>query len=504
MPAEGEHAGRGADERADHGSGGDPTSTGTAGGGPVDTPLLTIVEAASVTRATVVVGVAAGGVASFALVGLGLAPWSWLGVGTVGGGVVAAAVGPRAVGTGRGLTWGLAAAMLAWLLVLFPLAGTVEAGVGVGPGTALPLLPRSVLGVGAPAGVAVGWWQGRGADRPSLNLPRALVGGGIAGLAGGIAFGVWMRRAGVLPRVAGLVGADSVLVGGVVHFAIAATIGITFAVLFQRDVRGYGSALGWGLTYGLLWWVLGAGTLFPLLGGRAVEWSAAALSARLGSLVGHLVFGVLLGVVYGLVDRLWRVLFYESDPLHRHPVGPGIESLRAARWGALASLGGGLLFGGLLFRTGQLPTVASLVGSDSPAVGFVVHLLVGMVIGITYGQLFRHEAPDPGAGAAWGLVYGVVWWVVGPLTLLPTFLGRPLVWNAVVIERALPLLFGHLVYGVVTGVAFSVLERHRREWAGVNPRIAEHESERRRPIGTSAPAVLLVAMTLVPLLVLLL
>ena len=49
--------------------------------------------------------------------------------------------------------------------------------------------------------------------------------GGLAGLVGGLAFGVWMERAGFFPLVAGLVGSDSPGVGRALHFLISVAIG---------------------------------------------------------------------------------------------------------------------------------------------------------------------------------------------------------------------------------------------------------------------------------------
>jgi len=108
---------------------------------------------------------------------------------------------------------------------------------------------------------------------------------------------------------------------------------------------------------------------------------------------------------------------------------------------------------------------------------------------MTYGRLFRYESPALAAGAAWGSVYGLVWWFVGPLTLLPTLLGQPLPWNSQAIGTALPTLVGHLAFGALTGTAFYLLERRERAWADVDPRIAERERKRRRRVGTPAPAV---------------
>ena len=55
-----------------------------------------------------------------------------------------------------------------------------------------------------------------------------------------------MEQVSFFPLVAGLVRSDSREVGVLLHFAIAVIIGASFGVLFQRDLRGYGSSLSWG------------------------------------------------------------------------------------------------------------------------------------------------------------------------------------------------------------------------------------------------------------------
>lgn len=103
---------------------------------------------------------------------------------------------------------------------------------------------------------------------------------------------------------------------------------------------------------------------------------------------------------------------------------------------------GGLLFSRVMVATGLLPVVAGLVGGSSPALGFVVHMEISTLIGMSYGTLFRYEAPDFESGIAWSMLCGMVWWLVGNLTLLPVLLGGPLTWTAEDASAGLPSLSG--------------------------------------------------------------
>ncbi|MBA3799226.1 MAG: hypothetical protein H0X18_09065, partial [Geodermatophilaceae bacterium] len=55
-----------------------------------------------------------------------------------------------------------------------------------------------------------------------------------------------------------------------------------------------------------------------------------------------------------------------------------------------------------------------------------------------------------------GMAYGVVWWVLGALLIMPAQLGMPVF---VLNTTAWQSLMGHLLYGLVLGVVFSQLVR---------------------------------------------
>jgi uncharacterized protein (DUF2062 family) len=422
-------------------------------------------------------------------------------------GLIFCLVGGRRANTpGGGLLWGLAFALLFWL---------------VGPATIGPLLisasPEStimletvrarfpdlvgyILFFGAPLGIVLGTLNRRrlpeGPWDAKFSLSRAVTVGGLAGIVGGWAFGQWMAKVNHFPLIAGLIHLRSYNAGVALHFVFAFIIGASFGLLFQRDVRGYGSCLGWGFGYGIFWWFLGPMTLMPLWQGRGLDWSYQHGQALFGSLVGHVVYGLIVGVIYATADRLWIALFIESDPINRQPEAPGSRTVRSIGWGAVAGLLGGLVFLPIIAIVTGLSQLAGLVGGTSPGVGLVVHLFISGLIGISYGLLFEHESPDFAAGIAWGLLYGLVWWFVGKLTLFPILLSHSFTWTHEAAADALPLLIGHLIYGAVTAVVFLVFERRHRDWLLLDSRFAARHARLRRPTGTPAPALWLFAVGL--------
>ena len=122
--------------------------------------------------------------------------------------------------------------------------------------------------------------------------------------------------------------------------------------------------------------------------------------------------------------------------------------------GAVAGIAGGIVFGMLMTMMGTLPMVAMLVGSSSAVVGALVHLVISAALGV----LFALAVPALGAGAllAAGAGYGLLWWVLGPLLIMPAWLGMPLL---TVDGTALASLMGHVIYGVVAAAVLMLLHR---------------------------------------------
>ena len=129
--------------------------------------------------------------------------------------------------------------------------------------------------------------------------------------------------------------------------------------------------------------------------------------------------------------------------------------------GIVGGLAGGVVFGAFMGVMGMLPMVAKLVGSSSPLVGFVVHLGISAVIGAGYGVLVEDRIARVGPSVAAGTSYGILWWVLGPLTLMPLFLGMGLGvnWHVAAAAKMLPSLYGHILFGLVLAATYTQVGR---------------------------------------------
>ena len=139
--------------------------------------------------------------------------------------------------------------------------------------------------------------------------------------------------------------------------------------------------------------------------------------------------------------------------------------------GVVAGLIAGVVFGIMMQMMtaptpdgGRIPMmgmVAMVVGSTSLAVGWIYHLFNSVVIGAIFGWLLGDRTHSYGAGLGWGALYGVIWWILGGLILMPLFLGMapfaPLM-MAPMLPVAMGSLIGHLIYGLILGAGFVMLK----------------------------------------------
>jgi uncharacterized membrane protein YagU involved in acid resistance len=137
----------------------------------------------------------------------------------------------------------------------------------------------------------------------------------------------------------------------------------------------------------------------------------------------------------------------------------GLATTRLAP-GVVGGLAGGVVFGMMMQMMDMIPMVAMLVGSESAAVGWLVHLAISAVIGAGFTLVLSRFTSTPVVGVLAGAGYGMVWWVLGPLLLMPAKLGMPLfAFNATTWQS----LMGHVIFGMILGgVAVALTRRMAR------------------------------------------
>jgi uncharacterized membrane protein YagU involved in acid resistance len=138
-----------------------------------------------------------------------------------------------------------------------------------------------------------------------------------------------------------------------------------------------------------------------------------------------------------------------------HPMALSAATHRAT-YGAVGGLAGGVIFGLLMQTMDMIPMVAQLVGNTSSAVGWLVHLAISSFLGISFAVLLGPAASTLVRAAALGVGYGVFWWVLGALLLMPARLGMPVFELS---TTAWQSLMGHMMFGLALGLIYRQLSR---------------------------------------------
>ena len=130
--------------------------------------------------------------------------------------------------------------------------------------------------------------------------------------------------------------------------------------------------------------------------------------------------------------------------------------LRRLTNGIIGGLAGGMVFGMMMGTMGMLPMIGKMVGYPSAIVGFVVHMVNSAIIGVGFAFLFGRKANNAKSGTGLGILYGVIWWILGPLTLMPLFMGMGfgVNWTMSAAINMMPSLMGHVIYGLLLGIIY--------------------------------------------------
>ena len=204
---------------------------------------------------------------------------------------------------------------------------------------------------------------------------------------------------------------------------------------------GPGPGLLWGVAVAFLLW------LVTCSAGMLGHFEPSALQQAFPSLVKYtLLLGVPLGLVLGGLALRFGA-----------PAEP-FSVYRALATGAVAGVLGGFLFGRWMESESFFPLIAGALHCDVRFVAISAHYLVAIAVGISFAFLFQRDLYGTGSSMAWGVVYGLLWWMLGPLTLVRIASGEPVVWTAAAARGSFASLIAHLFYGLIVGIVYSVAD----------------------------------------------
>ena len=115
-----------------------------------------------------------------------------------------------------------------------------------------------------------------------------------------------------------------------------------------------------------------------------------------------------------------------------------------ARRGVLPGVIAGYIF--LAYAgPGMQGMVGGMISADA-FIGFILHVIISVIAGALYTGVFMQYAKGPNPLvdiAAGGLVYGLIWWVVGGNIIMPAIAGG----DMMQLNFTGDSFFGHIIFG---------------------------------------------------------
>jgi len=164
--------------------------------------------------------------------------------------------------------------------------------------------------------------------------------------------------------------------------------------------------------------------------------------------------------------------------------------IRGLKAGIVGGLVGGFVFGVLMSALGTLSQIGELVGRPTTEIAFAVHIVVSAAIGVGYAVVSGFAAKTRRRGLYTGVLYGLAWWFIGPLTVMPLMLGAQwgAQWNVAALANQTPSLVGHLLFGAVLGGTYAHLMSLERRAARRQARRESRRATPNAPISQPRPA----------------
>jgi len=92
------------------------------------------------------------------------------------------------------------------------------------------------------------------------------------------------------------------------------------------------------------------------------------------------------------------------------------------------------------------------------SIGFIVHLMISAIIGALYSVVASRLSSGWLVSMGASIVYGVIWWVLGALIMMPLMLGMTdMVFQ--IGDTQWMSLIGHGIFGIITAGFFTLIQR---------------------------------------------
>ncbi len=124
------------------------------------------------------------------------------------------------------------------------------------------------------------------------------------------------------------------------------------------------------------------------------------------------------------------------------------ELVKAALIGSTVA---GILFGIFMQLTGTMAMLASIAGSESLVVGWVMHMIISWTFGLGYGAMTLFSSRY----YVLAVIHGVIIWIIGPLLVMPMLMGMGPMFGQMFTSGQLMNLATHVIFSLILAAVFS-------------------------------------------------
>jgi hypothetical protein len=122
-------------------------------------------------------------------------------------------------------------------------------------------------------------------------------------------------------------------------------------------------------------------------------------------------------------------------------------SLKASVIGGIVA---GIIFGIVMHMMGMIPMIASMMGSESVVVGWVIHMIISIIFGLGFGILALKTKNI----YLLGIIYGIILWIIGPLVIMPMMMGMGTNLTQAFTPDMLMSLMTHIVFSLILSFVY--------------------------------------------------
>ena len=115
----------------------------------------------------------------------------------------------------------------------------------------------------------------------------------------------------------------------------------------------------------------------------------------------------------------------------------------------------GVVFGIFMQMMGMMPVLASMLGSESLVIGWIMHMMISWIFGLGYGAMTLLSSRY----YVLGVLHGVIIWIIGPLLVMPMMMGMGPMIGEMFASAQLMSLLTHLAFSLILAAIFSRLIR---------------------------------------------